>query len=345
MLAKDLSLPLRKKVLPNVSSYFASPKIDGMRCFWDGGTTKQLLVKEVPWANVDKEHATNHMRSTGLWSRGGRPIMCPDWFTKGWPNILMDGELVFKGYVGPFASLFHEPMHPDLFKDHHQKILSAVKKHEPRDDEWENIALAVFDSPSWTAFTEKRELDWNQRNRGLVVEPLGYRITDHFSEVYEDLLINVLKNPVTHKDTVTCFLLKQIKVDNVAHFENLCETAYSAGGEGIILRKDSSFWYPKRWDNVIKVKDIKDSEATVIGYEYGKEGLRNENRLGSLVVNWNNGPLAPISFNIGIGFTDEERDNFRSLFPVGSVITFKYRALTDSGVPKEARYHRKREQE
>ncbi|MEH6565268.1 MAG: DNA ligase [Halopseudomonas sp.] len=49
-----------------VSQYWVSEKLDGVRAHWDGKT---------------------------LWSRGGYPIAAPAWFTRGWPTTAMDGEL------------------------------------------------------------------------------------------------------------------------------------------------------------------------------------------------------------------------------------------------------------
>lgn len=50
----------------DVSDYWVSEKLDGVRGRWDGAT---------------------------LFTRGGYPIRPPDWFTAGWPTEAMDGEL------------------------------------------------------------------------------------------------------------------------------------------------------------------------------------------------------------------------------------------------------------
>ena len=50
----------------DVTEYFVSEKLDGVRGRWDG-------------------HA--------LWTRGGGRIDVPDWFVAGWPPVPMDGEL------------------------------------------------------------------------------------------------------------------------------------------------------------------------------------------------------------------------------------------------------------
>ncbi len=50
----------------DLSAYWVSEKLDGMRAFWDG----ERLV-----------------------SRGGHPIHAPNWFTAGFPAVPLDGEL------------------------------------------------------------------------------------------------------------------------------------------------------------------------------------------------------------------------------------------------------------
>jgi len=54
------------KTVDNISEYWLSEKLDGMRGYWDG---KQLLTRQ------------------------GHLIHSPKWFTKNWPTNAMDGEL------------------------------------------------------------------------------------------------------------------------------------------------------------------------------------------------------------------------------------------------------------
>lgn len=56
----------------DLSQYWVSEKLDGMRGHWDGQR---------------------------LWSRGGQRIHAPDWFTADWPAQPLDGEL-WAGYGG-----------------------------------------------------------------------------------------------------------------------------------------------------------------------------------------------------------------------------------------------------
>ena len=141
---------------------------------------------------------------------------------------------------------------------------------------------------------------------------------------------------------------------SLARIDELMDEVIAKGGEGLILRKPESIWTPKRTYDLLKIKPCLDSEATITGYVWGKgkfEGL-----MGVAVVFWH-GKQFELS-----GFTDGERLMYdtqtgsqvhgfpgdkvvdtvaNKQFPRGSVITFKYRELTDGGIPKEARYFRK----
>ena len=36
----------------NVAGWFISEKLDGTRCFWDGGLSRGLPTDSIPWASV-----------------------------------------------------------------------------------------------------------------------------------------------------------------------------------------------------------------------------------------------------------------------------------------------------
>ncbi len=66
-----------------VGGKFLSEKLDGTRCFWDGGVSRDLPTDSVPWASIldpktGKKKAKIKPLATGLWSRYGNPIMAPD---------------------------------------------------------------------------------------------------------------------------------------------------------------------------------------------------------------------------------------------------------------------------
>jgi len=84
----------------DVSQYWVSEKLDGVRARWDG---EQLL------------------------SRGGHVFAAPEWFTKNFPAIPLDGEL----WMG---------------RKRYEDTSSVVRKHQPHEG-WRDVRFMVFDIP------------------------------------------------------------------------------------------------------------------------------------------------------------------------------------------------------
>ena len=100
------------------------------------------------------------------------------------------------------------------------------------------------------------------------------------------------------------------------------------GGEGVMLRHIHSPYLAGRNDSLLKLKSYRDAEARVIGYKRGKG--RFEGKIGSVLVRTEDN----LEFYIGSGLTDEQRSNPPKL---GTVVTFKYNGLTQTGIPRFAR--------
>ena len=108
------------------------------------------------------------------------------------------------------------------------------------------------------------------------------------------------------------------------------------GGEGIMLRYPHSTYERTRSKNLLKVKIFTDSEAKVIDYHPGTG--RHEGRVGGLICVWADNRNERI-FHVGVGLTDEERDNPPS---IGTIISFSYFGLTDQGSPRHPKFLRRR---
>ncbi len=90
-----------------------------------------------------------------------------------------------------------------------------------------------------------------------------------------------------------------------------------------------------RSDVLLKLKPLQDTEAVVIAHVPGKG--KYQGMMGALRVEM---PSSKRRFLIGTGFTDEVRKNPP---PVGTTITYTYRGLTQTGLPRFASYLRVRE--
>ena len=111
------------------------------------------------------------------------------------------------------------------------------------------------------------------------------------------------------------------------------EQVVAAGAEGLMLKRRNSRYQAGRSDDLLKVKTHDDAEATVVGHLQGKGKYKG--LMGSLEVELANGRR----FRIGTGFSDVERHNPPT---VGTVITFRYRGFTATGLPRFASFLRVR---
>jgi len=77
-----------------IAGHWTSDKLDGQRCFWDGGVSRGVPKKNVPWANTAKDARYKIQPiATGLWSRYGNVIHAPDAWLDALPRCFLDGEL------------------------------------------------------------------------------------------------------------------------------------------------------------------------------------------------------------------------------------------------------------
>jgi len=335
-----------------IGSWFASEKMDGMRAFWDGGWTRGRPSTEVPFANTEKDKR-QHI-STGLWSRYGKVIHAPDWWLDKLPTgVPLDGELYTdaRGF---------------------QDLMSVVKDFAPGPG-WRRVQFQVFDSPPLGVVLADGEIsnpNMRKRLRGIEYPAQrGPTLTD-----FEHVL-HWLRDEVPENEVLKILQQEQLHYRTAKATERLSELLFEVtarGGEGLMLRKPTSLWVPERCHTLLKVKKMQDGEGVVVGYTWGKATDRGSKLLGlmgALVLNYR-GQTFELS-----GFTDDERKMatippnndpvypeheraareigeahpgervgpgvFNPAFPPGSVVTFRFRELTDGGLPKEARYWRK----
>jgi DNA ligase-1 len=339
-----------------IGGWFWSEKLDGMRAFWDGGLTRGMRAADVPFANIEKDgRYVEPPKATGLWTRYGKPVQAPEWWLDKMPAFPVDGEL-FMGR-GKF-----------------QDLISATKRLIPG-PEWLSVNYMAFDAPPYHAVFANGEMDNVNFKKSFrnIAAWIGGREYErpargwHFDSVYDFLRERAGRNEVFHAlhQSQLPFNTQGARDQVSAILDKLL----AGGAEGIMLRHPGSLWAPQRSRQLLKVKGMQDAEAVVTGYVWGREtdkGSKLLGRMGALVVEFR-GKRLELS-----GFTDEERvlcmyegadhghdlvfaigcanpglvvqpDIHNPRFPLGSTVTFRYRELTDAGIPKEARYWRKHE--
>ena len=105
-----------------LQDYWVSEKYDGVRGFWDGRTLR---------------------------TRGGETVRAPAWFTAGWPEVPMDGEL----WAG---------------RGRFSHAQSTTRQQQPGDVAWRQIRFMVFDLPG-----DKGTFDQRLPALSALVESLG----------------------------------------------------------------------------------------------------------------------------------------------------------------------------
>src|SRR5690606_962120 len=233
--APSLSLASDYRPGLDLSAYFVSEKLDGVRAYWNG---RQLLA------------------------RSGNAIRAPAWFIANFPATALDGEL----WIG--RGRFDE--------------LSGIVRHSrPDNTDWQRVRYMVFDLPHST-------------------QPFTQRLAQ-LQQVIELAEIPWLQ-PVS-----------QFRVADEAELMTTLTRVTTAGGEGLMLRRDSSLYHTRRNADLVKLKPLHDAEAIVVDYIPGRGRLTG--MMGSLLVETSEGRR----FRIGTGFSDAERRNPPAL---GATITY-----------------------
>lgn len=333
-----------------------SEKLDGFRTFWDGGVTNGMLATDVPWANVEKD--TKPKIATGLWTRYGNIVHAPQRFLRNFPTWPVDGEL----YAG---------------RGNFQKVRSICSKHVPIEAEWQQIRYHIFDSPNLESIFYDSVVDipgYYKVFSGILQWFMANNVSiSHLPDANFQQVYNFLTDRLPRLSTLV--LVPQIKVRDLEGHKAFHKEIIDNGGEGSVTRSLTAKYLPERVHHCTKHKPYIDDEAVVVGYITGRETAKGSKLLGLMgaqIVEWK-GKRFKLS-----GFTDVERtlidmhitnpydhdgeaykvarkwaennpetpcpDNIEAeYFPRGSKVTFKYRELTNDGVPKEASYLRKYE--
>lgn len=305
---------------------FLSEKMDGSRAIWFPNS-RGMRVGDVPFSNLTKNADKKKDRiATGLWSRYGNVINCPDWWCEDLPDIALDGEL----YLGRGAF---------------QSLRSIVSHKTPNEPAWKTVAYRIFDAPNDSFWRMDRINNPNFKREITGSIPGRFIRGSTFAEVYDNLQELEYGN--------YCRVHQQVQLPMEERYASFAvqqrfRSILADRGEGVMLRCPVALWEPKRTVGVLKQKALHDAEGVIAGFVFGKG--KHEGRMGSLRIAWKG-----VEFNIH-GFTDEERELMPGSqmwepgtlapfstkhFPINTEVTFNYRELSDDGIPKEATYQRK----
>ncbi len=173
---------------------------------------------------------------------------------------------------------------------------------------------------------EPRDDDWRRVRFMVFEQPSG---EGSFTE-----RIARLQSIVARAGVPWLACVEQFRVADRPALQAKLDEVVAGGGEGLMLHLADAPYLTGRSDVLLKLKPLLDAEATVIAHLPGRGRL--DGLMGALLVETDKG----VRFQLGTGFTDAER---RNPPPVGSLVTFVYRDLTQDGVPRFASYLRRRE--
>ena len=200
------------------------------------------------------------------------------------------------------------PMDGELWagRGQFQKAVSTVRQQTPDDAAWSSIRFMVFDLPAEPGtFTER---------------------------------LSTLNSVMSKLAVPWVQAVPQTKVPSHAALQSQLKQITQAGAEGLMLHRGSSLYKGVRNDDLLKVKTHDDAEAKVIAYIPGKGKYAGQ--LGALLVEMpaKDGQTAK-RFKLGTGLSDAQRQNPPA---VGNQVTYRYRSLNDSGIPRFASFLRLR---
>lgn len=173
-----------------------------------------------------------------------------------------------------------------------QRTVSIVRRHDAT-DLWSEIKFVVFDAPA---------------------------VADVFEARQEFLQQTLCTNQLPYARW-----LPQERCRDTEHLRSELARITALGGEGLMLRQPASWYEAGRSSTLLKVKTMLEADARVIEHLAGQG--RHRGRMGALLMQLANG----LTFNVGTGFTDAQRNNPP---PVGSIISFRFQELTDRGIPR-----------
>lgn len=187
------------------------------------------------------------------------------------------------------------------------KALSTVRQQTPNDSAWRVMRFMVFDLPAQ-----------------------GGPFTDR---------IPVLNGVVSQIDQHWVQAVVQLKVTSPQALQLLLAQTVKNGGEGLMLHRGASLYKGLRSDDLLKLKTHEDAEATVVAHVPGQG--KYAGKLGALLLEMPALDGQPAQrFKLGTGFSDAQRQNPPA---VGLRVTYRFRGMNDSGIPRFASFVRIRE--
>jgi DNA ligase-1 len=167
------------------------------------------------------------------------------------------------------------------------------------------------------------EAEWRQVRYMIFELPAG---TGSFSE-----RAALIRQVVAQTKQPYLQAIEQFSVVDRDNLQKSFKAIIAAGGEGLVLHRALAPYESGRSETLLKMKPVDDAEAVVIAHLPGKG--KHLGALGALRVRSADGR----EFSLGSGLSDAQRHNPPAL---GSTVTYRYRDLTRTGLPRFATFLR-----
>lgn len=353
----------------DLTGWLVSEKLDGTRAFWDGGVSRGLPTDTIPWSsliNPRKGERKSKIKpvATGLWSRYGNPIIVPDWFLNQLPCCPLDGVLWAGRKNFQLCRSICTGDQPDTrFK----QIQYAIFDSPPLDALFRDgeIKNANFHRKLYATEIKK----WFQsvaHDNSMMVD---YKSLTNANIPFHERL-QWLQEMMPEEGRIYVIQYQQLSDNWVDEIEVELEDVLKLGGTELIFRDPNGLWEPKRLASILKYKPFLDAEVRVVGIVAGRCIDQTLGKIGALIGETRIRPSREcVRFEIGSGLSMEERElstdlktwamdhpgqeiplwdimdanwngKINETFYTNTKITFKYRELSDSGIPKKPRFWR-----
>ena len=169
-------------------------------------------------------------------------------------------------------------------------------------------------------------------------DPAWHEVTYHVFDLPAhggdfDVRVPAIRSAVAAIGDPWVVAIRQFHVANETQLYAELKRVVGKGGEGLVLHRGDAVYRAGRGVGLLKLKPYEDAEAQVISIQPGQGRL--EGKMGSIEVRTQDGRR----FSIGSGFSDENRADPP---PVGSWVTYRFNGLTAGGLPRFARFMRRR---
>jgi DNA ligase-1 len=189
-----------------------------------------------------------------------------------------------------------------LARGRFSELAGRVKRQDAREADWAGIRYQLFELPGAAGSFEERA----QALAGLVARCASPAL----------------------------YAVPQERLADRAALQRRLRQVLAAGGEGLMLHLADAPYVAGRADVLLKLKPRQDAEGMVVARRFGVEG-RMKGLLVALRLRTADDPGR--EFLLGSGFSDALR---RDPPPMGSVVSYRHRGWSSSGLPRFASFLR-----